>query len=87
MGDVAERSLEEPYKTCTAPPFFVDPISSLGTPIARSSLPSPLKSAFTSMALTSENKKEIDNYDITVNKKTLTKILVFSNLSLDDVCC
>jgi len=45
MGDVAERSLEEPYKTCTAPPFFVDPISSLGTPIARSSLPSPLKSA------------------------------------------
>jgi len=37
MGDVAERSLEEPYKTCTAPPFFVDPISSLGMPIASSS--------------------------------------------------
>ena len=69
MGDVAERSLEEPYKTCTAPPFFVDPISSLGTPIARSSLPSPLKSAFTSMALTSENKKEIDNYDIPLIKR------------------
>jgi hypothetical protein len=39
------------------------------------------------MALTSENEKEIDNYDNTVNKKTLTKILVFSNLSLNDVCC
>jgi len=87
MGDVADRPLEEPYRTCTAPASFIDPTSSVTIPIATSSLPSPLKSAFISMALTSENKKEIDNYDNTVNKKTLTKILVFSNLSLDDVCC
>ena len=87
MGDVADRPLEEPNRTCIAPASSTDTISSFGNPIARSSLPSPLKSAFTSMALTSENKKEIDNYDNTVNKKTLTKILVFSNLSLNDVCC
>jgi len=87
MGDVAERSLEEPYKTCTAPQFFVDPISSLGTPIAKIIFTITVEICFTSMALTSENKKEIDNYDNTANKKTLTKILVFSNLSLNDVCC
>jgi len=37
MSDVADRPFVEPYVTCTAPPFFVDPISSLGMPIASSS--------------------------------------------------
>ena len=44
IGDVADRPFEEPYKTCTAPASTIEPKSSPPIPIARSSLPSPLKS-------------------------------------------
>ena len=87
MGDAADRPLEEPNRTCTAPASSTDSISSFGNPIARSSLPSPLKSAFISMALTSENKKVIDKNDNSVNEKIIPNILILSNVSLKNLYC
>ena len=43
-GDVADNPAEEPYITSTAPALMRVPRDSAAIPIARSSLPSPLKS-------------------------------------------